>query len=184
MEGSQSPNTVIKINEQNEAVDEDPYMAQNHFTLHKKYLKHDITIWATFYSGQIAIACCLGNPFDKLSKLGNTSTKMKEQSLMSFGEAVSLFLPCIILSAMFFLNFIYTIILTRLLAFRGPANSMLLLLLVYYILALAEAVSGSGVLWGSLQLSALLFVCGGATVLMMLTGSIIKGTEYYFSRMI
>lgn len=148
-------------------------MTQNQFTIHKKHPEqHDFTIWATFYTGQLGIACCLGNPFDMFSKLKGTG-KVKEQSLLSFGEALPVFLPSMTLSAMFFLNFIYTTILTRPLPFRVPANSILLLLLFYYIMALAEAMSGSGVLWGSVQISALSFVSGGAIGLMMLIGSII-----------
>ncbi|KAK8464650.1 hypothetical protein PHAVU_010G045000 [Phaseolus vulgaris] len=166
---SHSPYGAIEIDEENGY----PYMTQNQFTIHKKHPEqHDFTIWATFYTGQLGIACCLGNPFDMFSKLKGTG-KVKEQSLLSFGEALPVFLPSMTLSAMFFLNFIYTTILTRPLPFRVPANSILLLLLFYYIMALAEAMSGSGVLWGSVQISALSFVSGGAIGLMMLIGSII-----------
>ncbi|ESW06397.1 hypothetical protein PHAVU_010G045000 [Phaseolus vulgaris] len=175
---SHSPYGAIEIDEENGY----PYMTQNQFTIHKKHPEqHDFTIWATFYTGQLGIACCLGNPFDMFSKLKGTG-KVKEQSLLSFGEALPVFLPSMTLSAMFFLNFIYTTILTRPLPFRVPANSILLLLLFYYIMALAEAMSGSGVLWGSVQISALSFVSGGAIGLMMLIGSIIMMVKFYFKR--
>ena len=158
----------------------DPYRTQNQFRIDKKHPKqHDLSLWATFYTGQLGMACCLGNPFDMFSKLEGTG-KMKVQSLLSFGEALPVFLPSMTLSAMFFLNFIYTTILTRPLPFRVPANSILLLLLFYYILALAEAMSGSGVLWGSVQISALLFVSGGAIGFMMLIASIIMMVKFYF----
>ncbi|KAK7382828.1 hypothetical protein VNO80_01926 [Phaseolus coccineus] len=166
---SHSPYTVIEI-------------AGENGTIHKKHPKqHDLTIWATFYAGQIAIACCLGNPLDMLSKLEDTS-KVKEQSQLSFGEALPVFLPSMTVSAMFALNFIYTTILTPPLPFRVPANSISLLLLFYYILVLAKAMSGSGVLWGSVQIPALLFVSGGAIGLMMLIGFIIIMVKFIFKR--
>jgi len=45
-----------------------------------------------------------------------------------------------------------------------------MLLLLYSFLALAEAMSGSSVMWGSAQILSLLFGFGGALGLMLLTG--------------
>ncbi|QCE04828.1 hypothetical protein DEO72_LG8g2869 [Vigna unguiculata] len=177
---SDSPDLRINIDGKKVSANGDPDMTQNHLKVHKKHPKHDdLTIWATFYTAQIGIASCLGNPFDKLPKLG-ISGKVKEQSIMNLGEAVHVLLPCITLSAMFFMNSIYTTILTQSLAFRGPANSIQMLLFIYYIFALAEAMSGSGVLWGSTQIPSLLFVCGGAICFMVFTAAIIMGVKFYF----
>ena len=158
------------------AVDGDSDITKNHLTIHKKHPKHDLTIWATFFTGQIGIACSFGNPLDMLQK---SSGKVKEQSLLHVGEALFVFLPSMTLSAMFLLNSIYTAILTRPLSFRVHANTILMLLLLYYVLALAEAMSGSSVLWGSAKISSLLFVSGGAIALMMLTGSIIMMVKHF-----
>jgi len=50
-----------------------------------------------------------------------------------------------------------------------------MLLLLYYVLAFTEAMSGSSVIWSSAQIFSLLFGFGGALGLMLLTGSIIMG---------
>jgi len=98
-----------------------------------------------------------------------SSGKVKEQSPLDFRKALFVFLPPT-LSAMFFLNFIYIAILTRPMDFRLHAYSILVLFLLYYVLALVEAMSDSRVLWSSVQIFSLLFGFGGALGLMMLTG--------------
>ena len=112
--------------------------------------------------------CSLGNPFDMLQKL-ESSSKVKEQSLLDFGKALFVFLPPT-LSAMFILNFIYIAIRIRSLAFRVHAYSILKLFLLYYVLALVESMSGSRVMWSYAQIFSLLFGFGGGLGLMMLTG--------------
>jgi len=118
---------------------------KSHLTVHKKLPEYYFTIWVAFFGGEIDIAYSLGNPFDMLQKL-ESSGKVKEQSPLDFGKALSMFLP-LTLNAMFFLNFIYIAILTQSLAFRVHAYSILMLFLLYYVLALVETMSGSRVMW-------------------------------------
>ncbi|XP_047179211.1 uncharacterized protein LOC124846042 [Vigna umbellata] len=75
-------------------------------------------------------------------------------------------------------------ILTRPFAFRVPAILVLLLLFIYCILALAEALSGYGVALGSTEVPALMFVCGGAIGAMLLMGSIIMVLKSVFKNQI
>ncbi|BAT96859.1 hypothetical protein VIGAN_09016700 [Vigna angularis var. angularis] len=176
--GSHPSFKVINIEGEDKAIEGDPEIR-----IQKKHPKQDHTVWATFFSSEIAMACCLGNPLDKLYKVESIG-KVKEQSLINFGEAVSVYAPCITFTAIFFTNFIYTAILTRPLAFRVHANSMLLLLFMYYILAFAEALSSYGVALGSTEVPALMFVCGGAIGPMLLMGSIIMGLKSVFKNQI
>jgi len=73
-------------------VDGDSDITKTHLAVYKKLPEYYFNIWAAFFGGEIGIACCLGNPFDMLQKL-ESSGKVKEQSLLNFGGALSVFLP-------------------------------------------------------------------------------------------
>ncbi|XP_027906328.1 uncharacterized protein LOC114165900 [Vigna unguiculata] len=143
----------------------------------KKHEKQDHTVWAGFLALEVGVASCLGNPFDKLPKLLESTGKVKQQSVINSGEALRVFAQPITWNAILFGSFIFSTIHAPL-GFRVSANSIQMLLLVYCILAEAEALSDCAVMWGSTQIPALLFVCGWAIVPVLLIASIIAGLKY------
>jgi len=185
---------VINIDGENEAVDGNPDITtskkhEKQYHTHeaidgnpdiiglKKHEKQDHTVWAGFLALEVGVASCLGNPFDKLPKLWESTGKVKQQSVINSGEALRVFAQPITWNAILFGSFIFSTIHAPL-GFRVSANSIQMLLLVYCILAEAEAMSDCAVMWGSTQIPALLFVCGWASVLVLLIASIIAGLKY------